>query len=116
MKLVIDISEETYKAIMKPFSTFKEQRTHKSVITEACIAIANGKPQEPKTGYWIETAEEYYKAVNEYGGGVNEYTQYFLDDDIACSVCLAMYSVIDNETERFDFCPSCGCRMEGGAE
>ncbi|MBQ2002007.1 MAG: hypothetical protein II240_01780 [Bacteroidaceae bacterium] len=66
--------------------------------------------QEPKTGHWIETAEEYYKAVNEYGGGVNENTPYFVDD-IACSECLAKYSVIDNETERFDHCPSCGAKM-----
>lgn len=66
--------------------------------------------QEPKTGRWIETAEKYYKAVNEYGGGVNENTPYFVDD-IACSECLAKYSVIDNETERFDHCPSCGAKM-----
>lgn len=69
------------------------------------------QPQEPKTGHWIETAEEYYKAVNEYGGGVNANTPYFVDD-IACSECLAMYSVIDNETERFNHCPSCGAKME----
>ncbi len=66
--------------------------------------------QESKTGHWIETADEYYKAVNEYGGGVNENTPYFVDD-IACSECLAKYSVIDNETERFDHCPSCGAKM-----
>ena len=67
--------------------------------------------QEPKTGHWIETAEEYYKAVNEYGGGVNDDTPYFVDD-IACSECLSMFSVIDNETERFDYCPHCGAKME----
>ena len=65
--------------------------------------------QEPKTGHWIETAEEYYKAVNEYGGGVNEDTPYFTED-IACSECLSMFSVIDNETERFDCCPHCGAK------
>lgn len=63
--------------------------------------------QEPKAGHWIETAEEYYKAVNEKGGGVNEDTEYFTDD-IACSECLAKFSVVDNEAERFDFCPCCG--------
>ena len=71
--------------------------------------------QESKTGHWIETAEEYYKAVNEYGGGVNENTPYFVDD-IACSECLAKYSVIDNEIERFDHCPSCGAKMESEGE
>lgn len=76
--------------------------------------IALVTPQ-PKTGHWIETSEEYYKAVNEYGGGVNDDTPYFVDD-IACSECLSMFSVIDNETERFDYCPHCGARMEGGNE
>lgn len=66
--------------------------------------------QEPKTGHWIETAEEYYKAINEKGGGVNENTPYFTDD-IACSECLAKFSVIDNETERFKCCPNCGAKM-----
>ena len=63
--------------------------------------------QEPKKGHWIETAKEYYKAINEKGGGVNENTDYFTDD-IACSECLAKFSVVDNEAERFDFCPCCG--------
>lgn len=66
--------------------------------------------QEPRKGHWIETAEEYYKAINEKGGGVNENTDYFVDD-IACSECLAKFSVIDNETERFECCPNCGADM-----
>ena len=70
-------------------------------------ALPSITPQEPKKGHWIETAEEYYKAINEKGGGVNENTPYFTDD-IACSECLAKFSVIDNEAERFDFCPCCG--------
>ena len=65
---------------------------------------------QPVTGKWIETAEDFYKAVNEKGGGVNENTPYFTDD-IACSECLAMFSTIDNETERFDYCPNCGAKM-----
>ena len=69
------------------------------------------KLARPK-GKWIEDAETFYKAVNEYGGGVDENTPYFTDD-IACSKCLAKFSVIDNETERFDFCPNCGADMRG---
>ena len=67
------------------------------------------------TGHWIENAQEYYEMINEKGGGVDENTPYFIDD-IACSECLAKFSVIDNETERFDFCPNCGCAMKGGEE
>ncbi len=59
---------------------------------------------------WIEKDVDYYKAVNEYGGGVNEDTPYFTDD-IACPKCLKLFSVIDNETERFNYCPNCGAKM-----
>jgi hypothetical protein len=68
-------------------------------------------PIRPK-GHWIVTAEEYYKAINEKGGGVNENTDYFVDD-IACSECLAKFCILENEVERFDFCPNCGADMRG---
>ena len=71
--------------------------------------------EDAKTGHWIESAEEYYKAVNEYGGGANENTEYFTDD-IACPKCLSKFSVIDNETERFKYCPNCGAKMESEVE
>lgn len=63
-------------------------------------------------GEWIETAQDYYETVNRKGGGVNENTEYFTDD-IACSECLTIFSNIDNETERFNFCPNCGTDMRG---
>lgn len=91
MKLVIDISEETYKAIMKPFSTFKEQRTHKSVITEACIAIANGKPQEQKTGHWKRISIDKY---------VQHAMAYY-----KCSECGKDIIGYHN------YCPNCGAKM-----
>jgi hypothetical protein len=84
-------------------------------VLAAIESVPPVTPQEPKVGHWIETAEEYYKAVNEYGGGVNEDTPYFVDD-IACSKCLSKFSVIDNETERFECCPSCGARMNNPQE
>ncbi len=81
-------------------------------IYQQILAMSSITPQEPRKGHWIETAEEYYKAINEKGGGVNENTDYFVDD-IACSECLAKFSVIDNETERFKRCPNCGADMRG---
>lgn len=65
---------------------------------------------ERKTGEWIEDAKTYYEQLNERGLGVDEYTPYFVDD-IACSVCLAKYSTIDNETQFFKYCPNCGAKM-----
>ena len=44
MLLVIDIDEEIYNAIVKPFRKIEGQRSCKSVITKACISIANGRP------------------------------------------------------------------------
>ena len=67
--------------------------------------------EERKMGKWIEDAETYYKAVNEKGGGVDENTPYFTEDYIVCPECLTMFSVIDNCTEDFDFCPKCGARL-----
>lgn len=66
---------------------------------------------EPKIGRWVEDAATYYAELNNRGLGVDEYTPYFVDD-IACSCCMAKYSVIDNETQFFKFCPNCGARME----
>lgn len=75
--------------------------------------ILNMPPVTPtrKVGKWIETAKDYYKAINEKSGGVDENTPYF-DDDIACPNCLSKFSVIDNETERFKCCPNCGSENE----
>lgn len=69
-------------------------------------------PASRPKGEWIETAQDYYEMVNKKGGGVNEDTEYFTDD-IACPNCLAKFSNIDNETERFNFCPNCGADMRG---
>ena len=74
-------------------------------------AISADRPR----GEWIEMAQDYYEKVNKKGGGVNENTEYFIDD-IACSECLTKFSNIDNETERFNFCPNCGADMRGKDE
>lgn len=66
---------------------------------------------QPKTGHWIEDAKTYYGELKKRSLGVDEYTPYFTDD-IACSECLAKYSVLDNETQFFKYCPNCGARME----
>ena len=68
------------------------------------------RPQEPKTGHWIDDAKTYYEELKKRGLGVDEYTPYFTDD-IACSECLAKYSVLDNETQFFKYCPNCGAKM-----
>lgn len=33
-------------------------------------------------------------------------------DDAICSVCGEMFDQMDNDVERFDYCPHCGAKME----
>ena len=84
-------------------------------FTEWIVGFVKKYFADRPTGHWIENAQEYYEMINEKGGGVDENTPYFTDD-IACSECLAKFSVIDNETERFDFCPKCGSYNGGDTD
>ena len=42
-----------------------------------------------------------------------KYTNAYSDDHIVCSVCEECYSIMDNDCERFNYCPNCGARMDG---
>ena len=100
------LMEQSRKEHIKDFNT----RDLMLLNAEQLIHLLPSVEPERKKGKWIEKAEDYYKAINEYGGGVDEITDYFTDD-IACPKCLSKFSTIDNETERFDFCPACGADM-----
>lgn len=93
--------------VIKDGLLFKYKPNGGAVYTARAYRVTD----RPK-GKWIETAQGYYETVNKKGGGVNENTEYFTDD-IACSECLTKFSNIDNETERFNFCPNCGADMRG---
>ena len=41
-----------------------------------------------------------------------KYTNAYSDDHIVCSACEECFSILDNDCERFNFCPNCGARME----
>lgn len=42
-----------------------------------------------------------------------KYTNAYSDDHIVCSACEECFSILDNDCERFNFCPNCGAQMEG---
>lgn len=56
--------------------------------------------QEPKRGRWIT-----YPESLAYEGAYSE-------DHIVCSECESVWSIMDNDTETFSYCPKCGTRME----
>ena len=37
-------------------------------------------------------------------------------DDIVCSVCGECFNIMDNDTERFYYCPNCGAEMTDDEE
>ena len=114
-EMFVDIGQALNKLpTAQPFTEEQIQTMQELESAQVEKAFELGKADRP-TGHWIENAQEYYEMINEKCGGVDENTPYFTDD-IACSECLAKFSVIDNETERFDFCPNCGCAMKGGEE
>ena len=108
---------EAYRLIKHEAETH-ELPASKEAYERAARIVAQMHPvniaiMEQKTGHWIEDAKTYYEELNKRGLGVDEYTPYFTDD-IACSECLAKYSVLDNETQFFKHCPNCGAKMEIG--
>lgn len=60
---------------------------------------------------WIETAEEFYSEWQKRKPGDFD-MPFFDDDDAACSECLEQFNCIDNEANRFKYCPACGEKME----
>lgn len=42
-----------------------------------------------------------------------KYMNAYSDDHIVCSACEECFSILDNDCERFNFCPNCGAYMRG---
>ena len=41
------------------------------------------------------------------------YESAYCEEDIVCSECHSVWNIIDNDADRFDYCPACGAKMDG---
>lgn len=71
-----------------PYAPWDRDLTCKDELFDDAIELL--KTQEPKTGYWIESA-----------------------GDDKCSVCGATYSDLYPDYQHTHYCPNCGAKMEG---
>lgn len=40
----------------------------------------------------------------------------YWEENIVCSACHSVWNVIDNDADRFDYCPACGAKMDGESD
>lgn len=66
--------------------------------------------------FWMESSVLYNAGYRKQSEGEWEQQPRPYEDEIVCSVCGANFNIIDNCTEKFDFCPNCGARMTKGDE
>lgn len=95
MKLIIDISEKTYKEIK--MNGLYLCPAYYLDLEKALKEAKELKIAEPKKGYWIGIA---------YDGYADGYPVY---DEWECSCC----GVIEEGDEpTWNYCPNCGARMD----
>jgi predicted RNA-binding Zn-ribbon protein involved in translation (DUF1610 family) len=83
------------------FNVLSDYYHHSTHVQHLALQEALNKvpTAHPKHGEWVE-----YPYCLCYEGALTEY-------DIACSSCGAVFNVIDNCTETFNYCPNCGAKM-----
>lgn len=64
-------------------------------------ALIRSIERTPRRAHWVE-----YPSCLQYDGAYGK-------DHIVCSSCHAVFSILDNDTERFNHCPECGADMQG---
>jgi hypothetical protein len=79
-------------------------RQHKGAPGKARELIVQAPTIEPKRGRWIN-----YPECLRYDGA-------YCVEHIVCSNCESVWNIIDNDADRFDYCPHCGAAMAEGEE
>lgn len=89
--------EAAYQGLKRPSNTEEWKR-----ICEQLQNVPAADVVEVRHGRWIGYPE------------CLKYTNAYSDDHIVCSACEECFSILDNDCERFNFCPRCGAKMDGG--
>lgn len=74
-----------------------------SISVQECRAVLSADALEllkEQEAEWIE-----YPECLVYDGA-------YFDSHIVCSACKHVFSIMDNCTEEFDYCPHCGAKMK----
>lgn len=86
--------EAAYQGLKRPSNIEEWKR-----ICEQLQNIPAADVVEVRHGRWIGYPE------------CLKYTNAYSDDHIVCSACEECFSILDNDCERFNFCPHCGAKM-----
>lgn len=108
MARLIDADALIYPLKMQAESFRRIGEWVRADVLDDCIVEIGEQPivdAEPvRHGRWIN-----YPECLGYEGAYH-------DEHIVCSACHSVWNIIDNDAERFDYCPNCGAKMDGEDE
>ena len=101
-----DFVDLTFEDAEQILALLKEQEDMGKELTDAMELIHKKNERiekllQEQEAEWIE-----YPKCLAYDGA-------YSDSHIVCSACKHVFSIMDNCTEEFDYCPHCGAKMEG---
>ena len=99
----MDEHKLTYDELMSALRSKNDDLCQQAAdkIEQLQRALIHSIERSSPRAHWVE-----YPSCLQYDGAYSE-------DHIVCSNCHAVFSVMDNDTERFNHCPECGADMQG---
>ena len=99
----MDEHKLTYDELMSALRSKNDDLCQQAAdkIEQLQRALIHSIERSSRRAHWVE-----YPSCLQYDGAYSE-------DHIVCSNCHAVFSVMDNDTERFNHCPECGADMQG---